>query len=187
MPPFLSVGIDISKDRLDVALAPLQERWQVPYTEAALAGLAERLRSLAPALIVLEATGGYQVLAATALAAVGLPVAVVNPRQVRDFGRALGRLAKTDAIDAQLLADFAERVRPEPRPLPDATAQDLSAVVVRRRDDAAGMPRALDRAPPPGGRRSVAAPRTRRRRTWNRARVTVVNGPGTRAASGPPR
>ena len=133
MHPSLFVGIDVAKDQLDVALAPSQERWQVPNTEAAIAGLAERLRGLAPALIVLEATGGYQVLATTTLAAAGLPVVVVNPRQVRDFGRALGRLAKTDAIDAQLLALFAERVRPEPRPLPDGAAEALNALVVRRR------------------------------------------------------
>ena len=92
-----------------------------------------RLRALRPALVVLEATGGRELPVAAALATAGLAVAVVNPRQVRDFARAIGQLAKTDALDAQVLARFAEVVHPTPRPLPDAQAQELSALLARRR------------------------------------------------------
>ena len=91
------------------------------------------LRNLAPALIVLEATGGFEITVAAALASAGLPLAVVNPRQIRDFARATGRLAKTDALDAQIIALFAERIRPEPRPLADADSQSLAELVARRR------------------------------------------------------
>ena len=126
------VGIDVAAAHLDVAVRP-GEAWRVANDEAGVAALAERLAALAPALVVLEATGGRELLAAGALAAAGLPVAVVNPRQVRDFARATGQLAKTDALDAQLLARFAAAVRPAPRPLPDAAAQELQAVLARRR------------------------------------------------------
>lgn len=93
----------------------------------------ERLRGLSPALVVLEATWGLEVPVTAALGAAGLPVVVVNPRQVRDFARATGKLAKTDRLDAQVLALFAERVRPVPRPLPDAQTQELNALLERRR------------------------------------------------------
>lgn len=92
-----------------------------------------RVRALAPTLVVLEATGGYETTIAGLLVEAGVPVVVVNPRQVRDFARALGQLAKTDAIDAHLLARFAEKLQPAPRPLPDAATQDLAARVTRRR------------------------------------------------------
>ena len=128
-----AVGIDVSKDTLEVAVVPGERHWQVPYTEAALARLAVELQALAPARVVMEATGGWETRAASTLGAAGLPVVVVNPRQVRQFGRSLGRLAKTDSIDASLLALFAERVRPEIRPLPDEAAQALSALLARRR------------------------------------------------------
>ena len=105
----------------------------MPNDEGGIAALVARRAPLAPALVVLEATGGREVPAAAALAAAGLPVAVVNPRQVRDFARAVGQLAKTDALDAQILARCAEVVRPAPRALPDADAQVLAAVVARRR------------------------------------------------------
>ena len=127
------VGIDVSKAQLDLAVQPTGEAWTCPREEAALPALIARLQSLQPAGIVLEATGGYEVLVATALAAAGLPVVVVNPRQVRDFAKALGRLAKTDTIDARVLALFAERVRPPVRPYPDAALQALAARVTRRR------------------------------------------------------
>jgi transposase len=126
------VGIDVAKTSLDIAARP-GERWQLANEEAAYPLLLARLRSLAPTLVVLEATGGFEHAVVAALAAAGLPVVVANPRQVRDFARATGQLAKTDAIDAQLLALFAERVRPTPRPLPDAAAQALDAVLTRRR------------------------------------------------------
>jgi transposase len=127
------VGIDVSKHQLDVAVRPSGETWTVAHDEGGLSALLARLREVAPTLIVLEATGGLEVPLAGALAAATLPVAVINPRQVRDFARATGTLAKTDRLDAQLLAQFAEVVRPEPRPLPDAQAQELTALLQRRR------------------------------------------------------
>ncbi len=129
----VSIGIDVSKAHLDVAARPSGEAWQVDNDEAGISGLIERLGALAPDLIVLEASGGWEVLAASSLATAGLPVAVVNPRRVRDFARAIGQLAKTDALDAQVLARFAEVVHPTPRPLPDADQQALSALLARRR------------------------------------------------------
>ena len=127
------VGIDVSKDRLDVALRPTSDRWALANDEPGIARLVERLRGLSPTLIVLEATGGLAVPLTSAVAAAGLPVVVVNPRQVRDFAKATGKLAKTDALDAAVLAQFAEAVRPALRPLPDAATQALSALLARRR------------------------------------------------------
>ena len=131
--PSYFVGIDVAKATLDVAVRPTGETWQLPNDPAALPALVARLQALRPTLVVLEATGGYEHLSVAALAAAGLPVVVANPRQVRDFGRAMGQLAKTDRIDAGLLALFAERVQPAPRPLPDAAAQALDAGLTRRR------------------------------------------------------
>lgn len=127
------VGIDVAKATLDVAVAPTAERWTLAYTEREVAGLVTRLTSLHPALVVLEATGGLEGPLVGALATAGLPVVVVNPRQVRDFAKATGTLAKTDALDAAVLAHFAAAVRPTPRPLPDAATQALAALVTRRR------------------------------------------------------
>lgn len=131
--PLLFVGIDVAKAHLDVALRPTgtHERW--PNDENGIAQLIARLVAVRPTLIVLEATGGLEVPVTAALAAVGLAVAVVNPRQVRDFAKAIGQLAKTDALDAHVLARFAEVVRPTPRPLPDADTQALAALLTRRR------------------------------------------------------
>jgi transposase len=131
--PTVFVGIDISKTRLDVALRPTREAFTVSYDETGITTVIQRLRTLSPTGIVLEATGGLEVWLSGALATAGLPVAVVNPRQVRDFARATGRLAKTDALDAQILAQFAEAVRPACRPLPDASTQQLAALITRRR------------------------------------------------------
>jgi transposase len=127
------VGVDVAKGQLDIAVHPTGERWQQANDPAGVAELAERLAALAPRLIVLEATGGYELPAVAALAARGLPVAAVNPRQVRDFGKALGRLAKTDHIDAEILALFAARVQPAVRPLPDEATRQLQAWLARRR------------------------------------------------------
>jgi len=127
------VGVDVAKAELVVAARPSDERWSVANDERGARTLAERLKRGAPALVVLEATGGYELAAVAALAAAGLPVVVANPRQVRDFARATGQLAKTDRIDAGVLALFAERVRPEVRPLPNEEAQELDAVLTRRR------------------------------------------------------
>ena len=127
------IGIDVAKAQLDIAVRPAAEQWIAANDERGITDLVARLRALAPTLIVLEATGGREVPLVAALAEAGLPVAVVNPRQVRDFARAIGQLAKTDALDAQVLARFAEVVQPAPRPLPDAQAQELSALLTRRR------------------------------------------------------
>jgi transposase len=127
------VGIDVSKVQLDVAERPSGERAVIPHTEEGIATLVAQLRIRRPACVVLEATGGLQVPLASALAVGGIPVAVVNPRQVRDFAKATGQLAKTDAIDAQVLARFADAVRPTPRPLPDEATQQLGALLTRRR------------------------------------------------------
>src|SRR5205823_9609994 len=127
------VGIDVSKATLDVAVQPSSAQWQVANRDAALDALVEQLAALEPERIVLEASGGYELLVVAALANRQLPVVVVNPRQVRDFARATGQLAKTDRIDAQVLARFGEAIRPELRPLPDATTRALRALVSRRR------------------------------------------------------
>jgi transposase len=127
------VGIDVSKDRLDVHLRPSGQAFAVPRDGPGLDQLLARLKADPPALIVLEATGGFELTVAAAIAGAGLPLAVVNPRQIRDFARATGRLAKTDRLDAAVIALFAERVRPEPRPLLDAAAQALAELVARRR------------------------------------------------------
>jgi transposase len=127
------VGIDVAKHHLDVCILPRGERLRVATDEAGLADLRARLEDLAPALIVLEATGRLHRRVAAVLAAAGLPVAVVNPRQIRAFARALGRLAKTDALDAETIARFAEAVRPEPRALPDPASRALSELLARRR------------------------------------------------------
>jgi len=127
------VGIDVAKATLDLALEPGGEVWSVTNDGAGVQELVSRLVPLAPTLIVLEATGGFEAAAVAAIASAGLPVVVANPRQVRDFAKACGRLAKTDAIDARILARFAERVRPAPRPLPTEAAQLLDALLTRRR------------------------------------------------------
>ena len=127
------VGIDVSKERLDVARRPSGDGWAVANNDPGIAALVDRLRELPPALIVLEATGGLELAVTGALAAADLPVVVVNPRQVRDFAKATGQLAKTDTLDAAVLAQFAEAVRPARRPLRDADTQALSALLARRR------------------------------------------------------
>jgi transposase len=133
MPSQIFVGIDVAKAQLDIALRPTGERWALTNDDAGIAVLVPRLQAIAPQLIVLEATGSYQRAVVAALAAAGLPVAVVNPRQARDFAKATGQLAKTDALDARALAHFAEAVRPMPRPLPDTQADELRALLARRR------------------------------------------------------
>jgi transposase len=127
------IGIDVAKAELVVAIRPSGERWTVTNDDQGVHHLVERLRGRTPVLIVLEATGGYELLCVGALAAAALPVVVVNPRQVRDFAKATGQLAKTDRIDADILALFAERVRPAVRALADAAAQELDALLARRR------------------------------------------------------
>ena len=129
----LSIGIDVARDSLEIAVRPTGEQWTVGNQTADMAELVARLRALRPTLIVLEATGGLELPVLGVLGSAGLPVVAVNPRQVRDFAKATGKLAKTDAIDAQVLAHFADAVRPAVRPLPDAATRALSALVARRR------------------------------------------------------
>lgn len=127
------IGIDVAKAELVIASRPSGERWTVANDEAGIRTLVPRLQQVQPELIVLEATGGYELLVVAALVSAGLPVVVANPRQVRDFAKATGQLAKTDRLDADILALFAERVRPAVRRLPDAETQELDAVLTRRR------------------------------------------------------
>jgi transposase len=129
----MTVGIDVSKDRLDVAVRPSGELFAVERNAAGLEGLVVRLRELSVHLVALEATGGFETIAAAALAAAGLPVVVVNPAQIRAFAKAVGQRAKTDPIDAAVIARFAEATRPEPRPLPDEATRLLADLVARRR------------------------------------------------------
>jgi len=127
------VGIDIAKADFVVACRPEETSWAATNDLAGITAAVDPMRTLAPTLIVLEATGGYETAMVAAFAAAALPVVVANPRQVRDFAKATGQLAKTDHVDAQLLALFAERVHPTPRPLPDAALQQLDALMTRRR------------------------------------------------------
>lgn len=129
----LFVGIDVAKAQLDIAVRPNGAQWVTATDAASLDALVGRLQALQPELIVLEATGGREGPVVAALAAAGLPLAVVNPRQVRNFARAVGQLAKTDVLDAQVLAHFAQVIHPTPRLLPDTQAQELAALLARRR------------------------------------------------------
>lgn len=127
------VGMDVSKATLDTAVYPTQEHFSTAYTQEGINELIERVQKIHPQLIVMEATGGMEVRLSAALAEVGLPVVVVNPRQVRDFARATGILAKTDTIDALILARFGEAVKPPVRELPDSCSRHLKALMSRRR------------------------------------------------------
>jgi transposase len=131
-PQPIFVGLDVSQAQLDYAVRPTGKRGQVPNTEAGLAKLVKRLTAVQPTLVVMEATGGLEQAATAALASAGCPVAVVNPRQVRDFAKATGELAKTDQIDAATLAHFAEAIRPRVQALPDEQTQRLKALLTRR-------------------------------------------------------
>ena len=126
------VGIDVSKAQLDVAVRPTGKRWTLPYDQTGIEGLIPQIVDLEPALVLLEATGGLELPLVAALAAAALPVVVVNPRQVRDFAKATGTLAKTDTLDAGVLAHFTDAVRPEVRPLKDAETQVLNSLTARR-------------------------------------------------------
>ena len=127
------IGIDVAKAQLEFACRPQEDTGTVPNNDHGIGELVTRCQALTPTLVVCEATGGYETALVAALATAGLPVVVANPRQVRDFAKATGQLAKTDALDARILALFAERVRPEPRPLPDEAVEALDALLTRRR------------------------------------------------------
>ena len=126
------VGVDVAKAQLDVAVRPTGDRWEVSRDEAGVHQLVSCLKALEPVMVLLEASGGLELPVVAALAAEAVPVVVVNPRQVRDFARATGKLAKTDALDAAVLAHFAEAVRPPVRPLRDAETQVLNSLAARR-------------------------------------------------------
>lgn len=128
----LFVGIDISKKVMDVAVRPTGEFFRLDNKKSGISGLVKRLLKLKPALVLLEATGGLELPVAIGLVEAGLPATIINPRQVRDFAKATGKLAKTDSLDAKMLAQFAEAVRPEIRPLKDSQTQELSDLVTRR-------------------------------------------------------
>lgn len=162
------VGIDVSKARLDVAVLPGEEIFREEHDSRGIAALIERLKKIAPALVVLEASGGLETGLVAELVAAGLPAAVVNPRQVRDFARATGQLAKTDKLDARTLARFGDRMRPQLRKLPDQQELALKALVVRRRQLVEMMvaeQNRLDRAP------KVLHPQLRRHVDWLRKQI----------------
>jgi transposase len=169
------IGIDVSKAELVVAVHPSGETWTSATTPAAIDALVQRVVALAPQRLVVEATGGYERPVVAACAAAGVPVAVVNPRQVRALAQALGRTAKTDAIDATVLALFAAKVAPVARPVPDAATQALAALVTRRRqllEMLHAEEQRLAQAPPTG-------PVTRNLRThirWLRRQLDQVDG-----------
>jgi transposase len=127
------VGIDVSKDRLDVHVSPSGETFAVARDGKGLEVLVERLQTLSPKLIAVEATGGFETIVAAAVAGAGLPLVVVNPAQVRHFAKAVGKRAKTDPIDAAVIAHFAEAVKPQLRALPDEAQRQLAELVARRR------------------------------------------------------
>jgi transposase len=130
---FVAIGIDVSKDHLDVATRPSGAAFTVERNAAGLEQLGDRLRMLSPQIVALEATGGFETVAAATLAAAGLPVVIVNPAQVRAFAKAIGQRAKTDPIDAAVIAHFAEATKPPVRPLPDEATRLLADLVARRR------------------------------------------------------
>jgi transposase len=127
------VGLDVAQDKIDGAVFGQDETWTVAYDDPGLVALVDRLSALDPALVVVEATGGLERRLVSALDAVGLPVAVMNPSRIRSFARAEGRLAKTDRLDAQVIAHFAEAMKPAPRPLPTCNAQEVKDLLARRR------------------------------------------------------
>jgi transposase len=152
------VGIDVAKDRLDVAVRPGGDTFTVERNAAGLAALCDKLAPLNPHIVALEATGGLETVVVAALAAAGLPVAVVNPAQVRAFATALGQRAKTDPIDARVIAHFADATKIEPRPLPSAQTQLLADLVARRRQilDMIGAERQRQKRAPARLKKSIA-------------------------------
>jgi transposase len=184
------VGIDVSKDRLDVHLRPSGEAFAVARDDGGLEQLVARLAAARPELIVLEATGGFEITVATAVAAAGMPLAIVNPAQIRAFARAVGRLAKTDRLDAALIARFAEQVRPTPRPVADERAQALAELVVRRRQIVAMVGMESNRRRQARGPRSGAAssgPSGRSKRSSPNSTGRSTSRSGARPPGGPPR
>ena len=167
------IGIDVAKARLDVATRPGGDRWHVANDADGVATLVTRLHEMQPTLVVVEATGGYERPVTAALTAAGLPVAVVNPRQARDFAKSTGKLAKTDALDAQALAHFAQVVQPPARPVPDAEAQVLTAILARRQQLVVMLTAERSRLPTalPAVRERIAA-----HIAWLEEELATING-----------
>lgn len=170
--PPVYVGIDVCKAHLDVAVRP-EGQFTVPNDEAGWAQILAHLQAESARLVVLEATGGFEVGLAGMLAAAGVPVVVVNPRQVRDFAKATGRLAKTDALDAQTLAHFAEVMRPEVRRLPDEQTQMLAALLARRRQVVEMLTAEKNRL---ASSRSPVRQRVRTHITWLKRELAHTDG-----------
>lgn len=168
------VGVDVSKAHLEIGVVPSGEVWREENDSSGLAGLTKRLMRLAPKLVVMEATGGLEIPVAAVLSRAGLPVVIVNPRQVREFARATGQLAKTDKIDALLLALFGERVRPQVRPLPDEAAQAFDALLARRRQLVAIL--AQEKTRLKQARSSEVAAGIRRHIRWLEKEIKDVEG-----------
>ncbi|HVP49855.1 MAG TPA: IS110 family transposase, partial [Candidatus Bathyarchaeia archaeon] len=168
-----AVGIDVSKGLLDVAVLPEGEAWSATNDEEGITQVVKRLKSLRPRLVVLEATGGMETAFVGAAATARLPVVVVNPRQVRDFAKSVGALAKTDAIDARVLARFAEAVRPEVRPLKDKEASQLSALIARRRQLVEMLTSEKNRL---GSAPEAIHPSLEEHIEWLEQRLTDING-----------
>lgn len=166
------VGIDVAKASLEVAVRPGGERWSVANDEREMPNLVDSLRRIGPTLVVVEATGGLQTLVVAELSSAGLPVAVVNPRQARDFAKATGRLAKTDPIDAEVLAHFAEAIRPEVREPKDEETQLLTALMSRRRQIVDMLTAEKNRlsVAPKGVRKEI-----QKHIEWLEARVKLMN------------
>ena len=152
------VGIDVAKAQVDVAIRPADDRWRVSHDEAGIRQLVSRLKTLEPVMVLLEASGGLELPLVAALAAEAVPVVVVNPRQVRDFAKATGKLAKTDSLDAAVLAHFAEVVRPPVRPLRDAETQALNSLHAARRHQVRHDHAGLGEEPPEFRHRRRASP-----------------------------
>jgi transposase len=172
--PETFIGIDVSKATLDVHTLPGEEAWSTPNDEKSIAVLVARLAALKPNLIVLEATGGLERRILAALLASKLPAVAVNPRQVRDFAKATGQLAKTDSLDARVLALFADRIRPPVRPARDEETQELDALIVRRRQVVDMITAEKNRlAASPPSKRVVQA--IRRTITWLKKQLDEVD------------
>jgi transposase len=182
-PSPLFVGIDVAKATLDIAVRPTAETWSAPNDATGIDALVTRLEALAPTLIVLEATGGYQGPLVAALAAAALPVVVVNPRHIRAFAQAVGILAKTDRLDAGVIAHFAEAVKPAPRALPDAQTQELRALLGRRRQlvEMVSAERARLDTAPPGIQEAIQA-----HLAWLSDQITRLDAALTRASQAHP-
>lgn len=177
------VGVDVSKAELEVCAVPNPSQLQVATDEAGLAQLVEWVKALEPALVVMEASGGYEMPVVLALAQAGLPCVVVNARQVRDFAKASGRLAKTDRIDARVIAEFARAIRPQLRALPDAASAQLAALVGRRRQLVEMLSAEQNRLA-----RSHAAVREdlKQNIAWLRSRLQDLDGEVARAVQNSP-